>query len=77
MTTSRLIVDKDKQADADDDFFAEAFARIECHYFVNGGFFKYDGQLIQEVCGITLLFFISIIIIIIILLLYHFSIQSS
>ncbi len=24
---------------ADDDKFALAFARIECHYFVNGGFF--------------------------------------
>jgi proline iminopeptidase len=28
---------------------AEAFARIECHYFVNGGFFDYDGQIIAEV----------------------------
>lgn len=36
------------QEDADDDFFAAAFARIECHYFVNGGFFDYDGQVIKE-----------------------------
>ena len=28
--------------------FAEAFARIECHYFVNGGFFARDGWLIDE-----------------------------
>lgn len=28
--------------------FALAFARIECHYFVHGGFFAYDGQLIAE-----------------------------
>jgi proline iminopeptidase len=59
MSTCRLIVDKDKQAAADDDFFAEAFARIESHYFVNGGFFDYDGQVIQEVAffAFLLLFF--------------------
>lgn len=28
--------------------FAVAFARIEAHYFVHGGWFKYDGQLIAE-----------------------------
>lgn len=28
--------------------FADAFARIECHYFVNGGFFPRDGWLIDE-----------------------------
>lgn len=28
------------------DAFAIAFARIECHYFVNGGFFERDDQLI-------------------------------
>ncbi|WP_066934466.1 prolyl aminopeptidase [Microtetraspora fusca] len=32
---------------ADDDY-AVAFARIECHYFVNGGFFT-EGQLIRNV----------------------------
>ncbi|WP_433351164.1 prolyl aminopeptidase [Microtetraspora malaysiensis] len=32
---------------ADDDY-AVAFARIECHYFVNGGFFP-EGQLIRNV----------------------------
>ncbi|EQD26474.1 prolyl aminopeptidase [mine drainage metagenome] len=31
------------------DAFALAFARIECHYFVNGGFLKQDDQLLQEV----------------------------
>ena len=35
-------------AKADDPKFALAFARIENHYFVNGGFFEYDGQLIAE-----------------------------
>ncbi len=29
--------------------FAVAFARIECHYFVNKGFFKTDGWLIENV----------------------------
>jgi proline iminopeptidase len=29
--------------------FALAFARIECHYFVNGGFLERDGQLLEEV----------------------------
>ena len=34
------------------DAFALAFARIECHYFVNGGFLKQDDQLLQEVARI-------------------------
>jgi len=29
--------------------FAVAFARIECHYFVNGGFFDEDGWLLKNV----------------------------
>jgi len=29
--------------------FALAFARIECHYFVNRGFFEVDGQLLRDV----------------------------
>lgn len=29
--------------------FAISFARIECHYFVNGGFFDADDQLIRDV----------------------------
>jgi proline iminopeptidase len=29
--------------------FATAFARIESHFFVNGGFFAYDGWLIDQV----------------------------
>jgi proline iminopeptidase len=41
MTTSRLYVDPDYVARAaEDDKFALAFARIESHYFVHGGFFK-------------------------------------
>ena len=30
------------------DAFALAFARIECHYFVNKGFFDRDGQLLAD-----------------------------
>ena len=32
--------------------FAVAFARIECHYFVNGGFFPHDGWLLDQVGAI-------------------------
>lgn len=48
MATSRLLIDKETLEKGEDPHFALAFARIECHYFVNAGFFKYDGQLIAE-----------------------------
>jgi proline iminopeptidase len=49
MATSRLYVDlKNVARAADDEKFAVAFARIECHYFVNGGWFEKDGQLIAQ-----------------------------
>jgi proline iminopeptidase len=32
-----------------DDRFVEAFARIECHYFKNEGFFGHDGWLLDQV----------------------------
>tara|TARA_B100000678_G_scaffold254527_5_gene231790 strand:- start:40130 stop:41110 length:981 start_codon:yes stop_codon:yes gene_type:complete len=32
----------------DDHSFVDAFARIECHYFYNGGFFPHDGWLLEE-----------------------------
>lgn len=32
-----------------DDRFVEAFARLESHYFVNGGFFPEDGWLLKQV----------------------------
>jgi proline iminopeptidase len=31
------------------DTYAIAFARIECHYFINRGFFEYDDQLLRGV----------------------------
>ncbi|MEM7328140.1 MAG: prolyl aminopeptidase [Pseudomonadota bacterium] len=33
----------------EEDDFADAFARIECHYFVNKGFFAKDGWLLEQV----------------------------
>jgi proline iminopeptidase len=32
-----------------DDGFVDTFARIECHYFVNRGFFPHDGWLLDQV----------------------------
>lgn len=45
--TSRLHVDPDLVARLGEPHFAEAFARIECHYFVNGGFMD-EGQLLRD-----------------------------
>ncbi|KAI9624422.1 hypothetical protein KEM48_009005 [Puccinia striiformis f. sp. tritici PST-130] len=36
-STSRLIIDPEYIKKANEDDFADKFARIECHYFVNGG----------------------------------------
>jgi proline iminopeptidase len=47
-TTSRLIVDPDMQRRMAQDEFADAFARIECHYFVNRGFLRTDAQLLED-----------------------------
>ncbi|KAK2175393.1 hypothetical protein NP493_732g02011 [Ridgeia piscesae] len=49
MTTSRLFVDQNLLKRAESDQWALQFARIECHYFVNGGFFDHDGQLLDNV----------------------------
>ncbi|EDV27169.1 expressed hypothetical protein [Trichoplax adhaerens] len=40
MSTAKLLVDDEVIARAEDDHFAIAFARIECQFFVNGGWFK-------------------------------------
>ena len=32
----------------EEDSFADAFARIECHYFINRGFFPEDGWLLKQ-----------------------------
>jgi proline iminopeptidase len=40
--------DPEKHIDLDSDKFAVAFARIESHFFVNGGFFDSDDQIIRN-----------------------------
>jgi proline iminopeptidase len=47
--TVSLIPSAERIASFSSDDFARAFARIECHYFVNGGFFERDDQLIANV----------------------------
>ncbi|MGG6267624.1 prolyl aminopeptidase [Leptolyngbya sp. AN03gr2] len=47
-STSRLVVDPDLQSKFSQDEFADAFARIECHYFMNRGFFETDNQLLRN-----------------------------
>jgi proline iminopeptidase len=46
--TSTLRPSPEMKASMSKDDFALAFARIECHYFVNGGFFEREGQLLQD-----------------------------
>lgn len=40
--------DPHRHADVDSDQFAVSFARVECHYFVNRGFFECDDQIIRD-----------------------------
>lgn len=47
-STSRLVPDPELIARTGEETFAEAFARIECHYFINGGFFQEDDHLLQN-----------------------------
>jgi proline iminopeptidase len=47
--TSFLFQDTSHIASSGEDEFALAFARIECHYFVHGGFFERDDQLLHHV----------------------------
>ncbi|KAG0148904.1 hypothetical protein CROQUDRAFT_669596 [Cronartium quercuum f. sp. fusiforme G11] len=46
-STSRLMVDHEYLLKAEEDDFADKFARIECHYFVNAGWMR-DGQLLEK-----------------------------
>jgi proline iminopeptidase len=48
-STINLLQRPDQIAHFGSDDFAVAFARIECHYFVNKGFFESDGWLIDNV----------------------------
>jgi proline iminopeptidase len=47
-STSYLRPSPDYIASTGSDEFALAFARIECHYFVHGGFFQTDAQLLRD-----------------------------
>jgi proline iminopeptidase len=48
-----LIPDPAKISSFGEEHFATAFARIECHYFVNGGFLAHDAQLLDNVALIA------------------------
>lgn len=49
MATARHDIDPDYIKKAGDPKFALAFARIECHYFVNRGFFEEDDYILKRV----------------------------
>jgi proline iminopeptidase len=46
--TSFLLENPDYVSAFDSDEHALEFARIECHYFVHGGFFEHEGQLLRD-----------------------------
>jgi proline iminopeptidase len=48
-STSHLLPDEDYIRSCAGDEFSLAFARIESHYFVNGGFLSRENQLIEDV----------------------------
>jgi proline iminopeptidase len=48
-TTSRLLPDPELMQKFGEHEFADAFARIECHYFINKGFFKSEDYLLLNV----------------------------
>jgi proline iminopeptidase len=48
-STSKLIPDAGLIAHMGQESFADAFARIECHYFVHGAFLRNDTQLLDDV----------------------------
>ena len=48
-STSRLIPSAASKVSFARPEFAEAFARIECHYFVNKGFFATENQLLENI----------------------------
>jgi len=48
-STSKLIPPKVALHNFNDSKTAEAFSRIECHYFINKGFFEYDGWILDQI----------------------------
>ncbi|MEO0869838.1 MAG: prolyl aminopeptidase, partial [Cyanobacteria bacterium J06642_11] len=51
-STSYLIQNQQTIERFSNDTFADAFARIECHYFTHGGFFDPPDRLLQNVAAI-------------------------
>jgi proline iminopeptidase len=47
-STLSLLPDPERAAAFGGDAFALAFARIECHYFMNGGFLEVEDQLLRD-----------------------------
>jgi proline iminopeptidase len=47
-STSKLFLDPNLQQKFGDSQFADAFARIECHHFVNKGFLKTEDPVIER-----------------------------
>lgn len=47
--TSKLIPDNDLMLSFEEEAFALAFARIECHYFTHNAFFKSDNWLLENI----------------------------
>jgi proline iminopeptidase len=47
-STLSLIPDTERVRRFSEEHYALAFARIECHYFINEGFFNADDQLIRD-----------------------------
>ncbi len=52
-STSKLTQSPELMESFDEDHFAQAFARIECHYFINNGFFENDNWLLENVHKIS------------------------
>tara|TARA_B100000427_G_scaffold195087_1_gene162164 strand:- start:108 stop:1046 length:939 start_codon:yes stop_codon:yes gene_type:complete len=52
-STSKLIQTEKALHSFDDDGVAEAFARIECHYFINKGFFENEDWILNNVNKIS------------------------
>jgi proline iminopeptidase len=48
-STLSVLRNPEREAAFSDPHYALAFARIEAHYFVNGGFFTHDDQLLRNV----------------------------
>ncbi|MEM9156684.1 MAG: prolyl aminopeptidase [Cyanobacteria bacterium P01_F01_bin.33] len=47
-STSKLVPDAKLKQQFGEDEFAVAFARIECHYFINKGFFEVDDYILRN-----------------------------